>query len=282
MILIRCGEAPTSAVVATFNPHSFIVTREPTLSSVAHTPQPQTSPTTPWRTSRSLRRHGLQRTATIGLLSIGLVITSCGTASDLGATATQTVQTTVTEKVQTTTTLTTTTERTVTVVSTATVQPSAASQAVPSANTLPIGVKASSGGIDLTVNAIANIDSYETSYNTEFETVAPAPNARFIRVDALVSNNTKASIDLTCNLPVVAKLADSESREFDPVENLYMLPGNPACNDQLQPGFESSMTWVYEVPAAADVTVFAFRDTDFRGDLPTTPAWAFVSVPDDV
>ena len=95
-------------------------------------------------------------------------------------------------------------------------------------------------------------------------------------------NNTSSSIDLTCSYPVAAKLVDNERREFDPVDDLYKLPDNLACNDQLQPGFDSPMTWVYEVPSAAKISQFAFRDIDFKNTHANEPKWALTNAPADL
>lgn len=87
-----------------------------------------------------------------------------------------------------------------------------------------------------------------------------------------VVNNAKVSLDLTCSLPVQTKLVDVQQRNFDAIDDLYKLKGNPECNDQLQPGFEADMTWVYLVPKNASVVGWGFRDlTDLSnaGDYST-------------
>jgi hypothetical protein len=57
-----------------------------------------------------------------------------------------------------------------------------------------------------------------------------------------------------------SELVDDQDRQFDPIDDLYKLKGNPECNDQLQPGFESDMTWVYRLPSSANVVGWAFQD----------------------
>jgi hypothetical protein len=69
-----------------------------------------------------------------------------------------------------------------------------------------------------------------------------------------------AGIDLTCSLPVKTALVDSQQRNFDPIDDLYKLKGNSNCNDNLQPGFESDMTWVYRVPSSATAIGWGFQD----------------------
>jgi len=57
-----------------------------------------------------------------------------------------------------------------------------------------------------------------------------------------------------------SELVDDQDRQFDPIDDLYKLKGSPECNDQLQPGFESDMTWVYRLPSSANVVGWAFQD----------------------
>jgi hypothetical protein len=82
-----------------------------------------------------------------------------------------------------------------------------------------------------------------------------------VMVSAHVVNNAQVSLDLTCSLPISTKLVDAQQRNFDAIDYLYKVKGNPECNDQLQPGFESDMTWVYLVPKTASVIGWALRTT---------------------
>jgi hypothetical protein len=65
---------------------------------------------------------------------------------------------------------------------------------------------------------------------------------------------------MTCGYPIANKLWDSQRRQFDAVKSLYELPGNPECNANLQPGFSSKMTYVYEIPQDAVIAFFGFAD----------------------
>ena len=107
-----------------------------------------------------------------------------------------------------------------------------------------------------------------SGYEKYTETPA-GDDAKFVVVQTHVVNNAKTSLDLTCSFPVSTKLVDDQERQFDPIDDLYKLEGNPECNDQLQPGFESDMTWVYRVPSTANVVGWAFQDfTDFAAPPP--------------
>lgn len=169
--------------------------------------------------------------------------------------------------------------RTVTAVSTVTATPDS-TQPPAAPDAVDVGVKTTSGGIDIVVNSFATVPNYTTLYNQDEETVQPRQGAKFVRVETTVVNNRKGGIDLTCSYPVAAKVVDINEREFDPVDDLYKLPGNPGCNDQLQPGFDSQMTWIYEVPASADILAFGFQDVDLERTLPSDAKWALVNAPE--
>lgn len=94
---------------------------------------------------------------------------------------------------------------------------------------------------------------------------------RFVYVTTRITNKTRVGLDLTCGLPVSTRLVDSESRNFEPIDGLYLIAGNPGCNENLDPGFRDRMTWVYLVPRGAVVDSFAFADfTDLTDQGPFT------------
>ncbi|QLF84157.1 lipoprotein [Gordonia phage Pytheas] len=147
------------------------------------------------------------------------------------------------------------------------------SSETPTTSTAPafveVGQPATHGGITLTVTKASSPDTYpvmEGSYkkNSGYDTYADTPprtGGKLIRIDATVENNTAGSIDLTCSLPVVAYVSDG-SRMFDPVDDLYKIQGTPDCNEDLNPGFSSDMTWIFEVPVDTPIKMFIFRDYD--------------------
>ncbi|TQM11155.1 DUF4352 domain-containing protein [Pseudonocardia kunmingensis] len=163
--------------------------------------------------------------------------------------------------------------------------PAAIPSAVPVAPTLPaeeasaeVGQAVSNGGITLTVTGARVVESVEmnesnfrpgSGYETYTET-RPQQGAKFVMIQTRIFNSGKSSVDLTCSWPVDAKLIDALDREFDPIDDLYKLKGNPECNYQLQPGFEAEMTYVHLVPEAATITAWSFRGTAELGS--TGPA----------
>jgi hypothetical protein len=96
------------------------------------------------------------------------------------------------------------------------------------------------------------------------------PDAKYVTVKTVVSNETKSSMDLTCSLPIVNALIDDQDRRFDTIEDLYDVAGNPECNAQLQPGFKDEMQFVYRVPKDAKATAWEFSEFDLDSETAPT------------
>ncbi len=121
-----------------------------------------------------------------------------------------------------------------------------------------VGQPVTNGGIKLTINSVSQpADIPRTDGD-----VPPRSGAKIVRVDTTIENVGQKSIDLTCSYPVANKIYDSSKREFDTVDDLYKIPGNPECNADLQPGFSSPMSYVYEVPVDANIEFFGFADSE--------------------
>jgi hypothetical protein len=101
--------------------------------------------------------------------------------------------------------------------------------------------------------------------------VSAGPGAKYITVQTRVFNDGRGSIDLTCGYPIRNHVIDERGRKFDSIDQLYQIPGNPECNANLQPGFEGDMTWIYRVPAEAEIVGFAFGDISDFSAPPLSP-----------
>ncbi|MGW5852635.1 hypothetical protein ACWFQ8_32730 [Streptomyces sp. NPDC055254] len=141
--------------------------------------------------------------------------------------------------------------------------PSVAPSPSPSAAGSAVGTEARSGGAYVTVTKVTRADSIKQTDQGETATVKAGDGAVFIVLDTVVRNETKASMDLTCGYPVANSLIDDQGRRYDAIKDLYKLPGNPECNDQLQPGFKNGMQYVYRVPAGARILSWKFQEVDF-------------------
>lgn len=143
-----------------------------------------------------------------------------------------------------------------------------------------LGKTFASGGIKLKVLSVRASRTLqyeggtqsEQTPNAETRTIKAKQGGRYVYVKTRLTNDTSGGIDLTCSFPVDAKAVDDEGRQFDPDDGLSQIKGNPACNDMVQPGFKTTMTWVYLVPPGATVTQFAFSDVSDVNAPPEEPA----------
>ena len=122
--------------------------------------------------------------------------------------------------------------------------------------------------VDCSLSVPLNTSGFRpgSGYETYEETPA-GDGARFVIVSTRVLNDSTVSIDLTCGYPIANHVIDDRDRQFDSIEKLYQIRGNPECNDDLQPGFASDMTWIYRVPLDANISAFEFEDlTDLFRD----------------
>ncbi|MTE20180.1 DUF4352 domain-containing protein [Streptomyces sp. TRM43335] len=125
-----------------------------------------------------------------------------------------------------------------------------------------IGEEARNGGAVVTINKV-----WETESITMAGVAKKAgAGAKYVILETVVFNDTKASMDLTCGLPIVNNLLDEEDRRYDSIDDLYEVAGNPECNDQLQPGFKEEMLFVYRVPKDAKVMAWEFSEYDLTSD----------------
>ncbi|MEU3602076.1 hypothetical protein ABZ714_25670 [Streptomyces sp. NPDC006798] len=125
-----------------------------------------------------------------------------------------------------------------------------------------LGEEARSGGAVVTVKKVRETDSIVMAGATK----KAGSGAKYVVLETVVFNDTKASMDLTCSLPIINKLLDKEDRRYDTIDDLYEVAGNPECNEQLQPGFRSKMLFVYRVPESAKITSWEFSEFDLTSD----------------
>lgn len=138
----------------------------------------------------------------------------------------------------------------------------------PAPTSAEVGDTVTNGGITLTVTGARVAETIEMNESNfrpgsgyeEYTTTEPDAGGKFIVIETHIVNNAQVSLDLTCSLPVNTVLVDTMNREFDSIQDLYKVRGNPECNNQLQPGFESDMTWIYMIPASATVLGWGFTD----------------------
>lgn len=135
--------------------------------------------------------------------------------------------------------------------------------------------------IDVACSRTINLNVNGSFYDDEHEVVQAGRGAKFVSVTTRVFNDAQVSIDLTCGYPIGNHVIDDRGRQFDAIDRLYQIPGNPECNANLQPGFESDMTWIYRVPETANILNFEFEDlTDWTRDERARPTRIPINVPE--
>ncbi|HEY1918589.1 MAG TPA: hypothetical protein VGH27_23695 [Streptosporangiaceae bacterium] len=137
-----------------------------------------------------------------------------------------------------------------------------------------LGIEITLIDVGCSYSVYLNNSSYRSGSGREtYDEVGAENGAKFVTVKTRVLNDAKKSIDLTCSRPIANYLIDDRGRRFDSIGKLYRIRGNPPCNDRLQPGFTSDMTWIYRVPLDASILAFEFEDaTDFDRDRTLKPA----------
>lgn len=126
-------------------------------------------------------------------------------------------------------------------------------------------------GVTLTVESVTRSDSielYADGYKRGYmpnETV-DADKGEYVSVKTTVKNTGQSSMDLTCGFGVRALLINTDTQVYDPIDDLYRIIDNPECNDSLNPGFDTQMTWIYLVPEGTELGAFGFTNPEVSYD----------------
>ena len=140
------------------------------------------------------------------------------------------------------------------------------------APTVKMGEKAESDGLELVVQSFTKSPSIELYAegvkrgSSPDETVEARAGGKFVIVSTEVTNETTQAIDLTCGFDAQAELGDADERHYEPIDNLYRVKNTPDCNEYLNPGFSTPMTWVFEVPEDTDPKYLYFANPETRYD----------------
>lgn len=141
----------------------------------------------------------------------------------------------------------------------------------PKFTTAEIGDVAVNGGIQIRVTSVVasptvalNTSNYRSGSGYETYGEVPAQSGgKYIIVTSVVTNNSKAPIDLTCGFPIDIKAFNVAAQIYSPIEDNRKIKGNPECNAELQPGFESPMIWAFMVPDKTTIIAAMFAEVDF-------------------
>lgn len=127
-------------------------------------------------------------------------------------------------------------------------------------------------GVTLTVDSVSEADhlmlyadGVKRGSKPDERLDAPS-GGRFVTVSTSVKNTGLAPWDLTCSFALQAHIFGADGQQFEPVNELSRILGNPECSDDINPGFESVMIWAFAVPTETKITRFGFADPETHYD----------------
>ena len=208
----------------------------------------------------------------MGILVVGLVLGACASGANEEPTVASTADKTTSAELTTTSApqpTTTTIASTTTIATTTTTVPVNEVGAEKRSGAATVTVMSAVAGPSVTVNTTM---ARQGSGYDEYADLPAGEGAKFVTIRVRVKNDGQTSMSLTCGLPIVNKLVDVQDREFDAIDELYDVKGNPGCGDSVQPGFTGEVSFVYRVPSDVVVAGWSFRDYE----LPTSSDGQFV------
>lgn len=135
-----------------------------------------------------------------------------------------------------------------------------------------VGEPVVADGVTMTVTSLneseqlsLTAEGYEEGAMPE-EIVEARDGGKFFRVNTEVENTGNEPWNLTCSFSVQTELFSSDDRQYTDIGDLYRIPGNPGCGDYLNPGFSTTMSWIYEVPEGFEAGYFGFADPNVAFD----------------
>lgn len=137
--------------------------------------------------------------------------------------------------------------------------PEKASTAGASASSGPVGgfevgEEVRNGGVVVKIIKVHEADGILMDGGTR----SAGAKGKHVALETVVLNDTKAGMDLACSLPIVSSVVDDRGRRYDPIDDLDKIPGNPECDERLQPGSRDWMVLAYRVPKSANITILEF------------------------
>lgn len=142
-----------------------------------------------------------------------------------------------------------------------------------------IGDPVVNGSAQLTVTEVtypATVERYRSS-ESGYVAVEPKASAKFVLVETTLEN--VGSVGFNTENGVQAAVMDVDQRFFKTVEKKYDVRLNFERGisgehpDELQPGFSTTMYYVFEVPESAEIVAFAFAD-----NAEASPTYSYVQV----
>jgi hypothetical protein len=124
-------------------------------------------------------------------------------------------------------------------------------------------------GMRVKVTSVQKVDSIP-AVDEYSEPVLDRKSSSLIQVKLTVKNGTKSAIDPLCGGGNGFVLLDQDDRNFEPLDSLLDINNN-VCGDGIQPGFKSSYTLAYRLPAGSKASALVVwnddAEDDFSGDI---------------
>lgn len=142
---------------------------------------------------------------------------------------------------------------------------------VPEVRSVPPGMHSAVSAEDVTVTVNSaytakTVDMHPRSgIHDDIQPEASREDGIFVVVETTVKNESGADMDLTCastGANIYTELKTDQEAVYKPVGDLYLIPGNPECNHNLGSGFDTAMTWVFQIPAGDFAKQFGFAHSE--------------------
>ncbi|ANE05252.1 hypothetical protein ccrud_03120 [Corynebacterium crudilactis] len=127
----------------------------------------------------------------------------------------------------------------------------------------------SADGVTITINSAFTTGSIDMeSLDRPSGDIQPEMSREdgiFVVVETTIKNESGADMDLTCaatGSTVYTEISTDQEAVYQPIRDLFLIPGNPECNHHLGSGFDAPMTWVFQIPQDATAEQFGFSHSE--------------------
>lgn len=146
----------------------------------------------------------------------------------------------------------------------------ASSVATEATTTLPdMNSAVSADGVTITIDSAFTTNSVEMESldrpSGDIQPEVSREDGIFVVVETTIKNESGADMDITCastGSTVYAEISTNQEAVYQPIRDLFLIPGNPECNHNLGSGFDAPMTWVFQIPKDATAERFGFTHSE--------------------
>jgi hypothetical protein len=91
------------------------------------------------------------------------------------------------------------------------------------------------------------------------DTTRPRNGGKFVVVTGTVTNDGLEDVR-PCSASINTRLTTTPDASYEPVDQLFQFEGNEGCMDNLGPGFDREVTWVFMIPKDRKARSFGFSN----------------------